>query len=218
MNKYISKSLPFLIISCLLVPVLLAQDAVKLTDRQWLELSLDMIRKGVQQQDASRVMKICAPPVRSPEGGVLSKNALGIRLKEIFSNSSNRRIGLSKPASALDDNPLIASNFWDFDILTPHIDIKGDSAFVECELVLWGAAANPRSDKRGKHAPARFVFFSAPYAKALPGPDEGSTFGGKASRSDRSWQLLSIAPLLDFLEETLLPPPAQKSDETKGEE
>lgn len=71
-------------------------------------------------------------------------------LQAIFDNSSKRKLLLKKPSFPREDNPLHASNFWDFDILDPDIKIEGDSAIVDCELVLWGALPLKGSKQAGR--------------------------------------------------------------------
>ncbi len=41
------------------------QNFVKMTDQQWVELTIDMIRKGIQQQDTTKINLIVAPEVWS---------------------------------------------------------------------------------------------------------------------------------------------------------
>lgn len=40
-----------------------AQHFVRMTDQQWIELALDMIRKGIQQEDTTKVFMVFAPQV-----------------------------------------------------------------------------------------------------------------------------------------------------------
>jgi len=116
-----------------------AQHFIQMTDQQWVELALDVIRKGVQQQDTTKVFMVCAPEVLIKGERFESKASLSRKLQSIFDNSAKRKSQFEKPAFPRVDNPLHHSNFWDFDILDAQIQIEGDSAEVECELVLWGA-------------------------------------------------------------------------------
>ena len=38
-----------------------AQSMMKLTDQRYLELAIDMIRKGVQQEDTTKILMVMAP-------------------------------------------------------------------------------------------------------------------------------------------------------------
>ncbi len=116
-----------------------AQHFVKMSDEQRIELALDMVRKGVQQEDTTKVFMVFAPQVLVKGKKIEQKEALTKRLQAVFDNSSERKSAVGGPERPLfprEDNPLRFSNFWDFDILDPGITIKGDSAIVDCELVL----------------------------------------------------------------------------------
>jgi|GEM_PF-991805 len=211
----------------------LAQHFVKMTDQQWVELALDMIRKGIQQQDTTKVFMVVAPEVMVKGKGIESKAILSRKLQTIFNNSYKRNNQLEKPSFPREDNPLHLSNFWDFDILDPQIKIvgdpaeggNGDSAVVDCELVLWGASAAKGSDRtvgdpaRGgsRRTKERFVF-QTPLRQAQGGEQSRTTpevekappsgdyrkwpaapSGKKRISSIRSWKLVSFENLLDFL-------------------
>ena len=126
-----------------------AQHFVSMTDEQWVELALDMIRKGIQQQDTTKILRVVSPEAFVESEGAQPTERLSLRLQSIFDNSHQRTNRLQKPAFPRGDNPLHLSNLWDFDILHQKIDIDGDSAVVECELVLWGATPAEGSDRAG---------------------------------------------------------------------
>ncbi len=197
-----------------------AQHFVKMTDQQWVELALDMIRKGVQQQDTTKVFMVVAPEVSVKGEKVESKASLSRKLQTIFDNSYKRKTKLEKPDFPREDNPLHLSNFWDFDILDPKIKIvgdpaeggNGDSAVVDCELVLWGAPPAKGSDRavgdpaRGgsRRTMERLVFKTPPEVEGPPPPGEyhrwpASPSGKNRRSSIRSWKLVSFENLLDFL-------------------
>lgn len=181
-----------------------AQHFVKMTDQQWIELALDMIRKGIQQQDVTKILKVVAPEVSDKSKSVQSKTCLRDKLQSVFDNSHKRAHELEKPAFPRMDNPLHHSNFWDFDILDPEITIEGDSALVECELVLWSAPPTEGSTQKGRRANETFVFKVPPKVeKPLPSGDyvklPASFFGEKQKTSLRSWKLVSFESLLNFL-------------------
>jgi hypothetical protein len=198
-----------------------AQHFVKMNDQQWIELSLDMVRKGIQQQDTTKVFMVFAPQVWVKGKSLEVKGNLTSKLQTIFDNSSKREIQIEKPAFPRADNPLHFSNFWDFDILDPKIKIDGDSAVVDCELVLWGAPADKATNQTvgypakggSRRAKERFIFKSPPKTEQtlpsggwgkLPTPASGVNrkvrLSGKMQASSiRSWQLIGFENLLDFL-------------------
>jgi len=190
----------------------LAQHFVKMSDKQWVELALDMIRKGVQQQDTTKVFMVVAQEVWVKGEKVESKATLSRKLQTIFDNSHKRKTQLQKPDFPRADNPLHLSNFWDFDILDPKIKIEGDSAVVDCELVLWGAPYVKGSDWTSRRTKERFVFITPPEVE-MP-PPSGDRFdklttsyhkwpappsGKKRISSRRNWKLVGFEKLLDFL-------------------
>lgn len=188
-----------------------AQHFIQMTDQQWVELALDMIRKGVQQQDTTKIFMVCAPEVSIKGERFESKASLSRKLQSIFDDSSKRKSQLEKPAFSRDDNPLYLSNFWDFDILDAQIQIEGDSAMVDCELVLWGAPSTQGSDQRGRRTKESFVFKMPPeIEKAPPSGDyrmwPASPSGKKQMGSLRSWKLVRLENLLDFLNDEINSP------------
>jgi hypothetical protein len=182
-----------------------AQDFVSLTDEQWIELSLDMIRKGIQQQDTAKILRVVSPGafVEGEEGQPMER--LSLRFQGVFNNSHQRTNRLQKPAFPRADSPLHLSNLWDFDILDPKIEIDGDSAVVDCELVLWGAAPAKGSSQPGRRAKERFVFRTPRVPEKTP-PSGGfdnwrASWSGKKLRgsSIKSWKLIRFEKLVDFL-------------------
>jgi hypothetical protein len=185
-----------------------AQHFVKMSDRQRIELALDMVRKGVQQQDTTKVFMVFAPQVLVKGKNIKQKGDLTKRFQAVFDNSSERKSavgGLERPSFSREDNPLRLSNFWDFDILDPGITIKGDSAIVDCELVLWGAPPDGKSPGAGRKVKERFVFISPPKvlpatvpegSQRFPAPPPDKTLTGRP----RAWQLVGFENLLEFLE------------------
>ena len=181
----------------------LAQHFVRMTDEQRIELALDMIRKGIQQQDTAKVLMVLAPEV-SIKGAVMKSRAdFSRELQTIFGSSHNREIALQKPAFPRADNPLHLSNFWDFDILDPKITIDGDSAVVQCQLVLWGSAPDDRSRQRARRTDEKLVFRTPPpdtRARSLDAHGWPASPSGKnRDTSFRGWKLEGFDGLLHFL-------------------
>ncbi len=148
MLRKIMGTLVFFAIGWLPFQVVTAQHFLRLSDEQKIELALDLIRKGIQQEDTTKIAMVLAPEVHISKKGVWQKNTLTSRLQTIFDNSARRKIQIERLPFAREDNPLRFSHFWDFDILNPRITIKGDSAFVECEFSLMGSV---EVRKRGKN-------------------------------------------------------------------
>jgi len=188
---------------CFLSQFSSAQHFIRMSDRQSIELALDMIRKGVQQQDTTKVLMVFAEQVLV--GGVRTEDKGDVitRLQAVFDNSSRRGLPLQRPSFPRTDNPLHASNMWDFDILNSCITIEGDSAFVECELVLWQARNAGESSKGGKKQ-AKLVFFSPPKVEEFADSEVGYRWPASPNKDsparNRDWKLVGYANLLDFLE------------------
>jgi len=186
-----------------------AQHFVKMSDEQRIELALDMIRKGVQAEDTAKVFMAFAPEISVKGKDTEQKTDLTKRLQAVFDNSADRKLaagGPEKPFFPREDNPLRFSNFWDFDILNPGITIKGDSAFVDCELVLWGAPRNKASPHTGARAKERFVFISPPKVVSAIIPDSSQQFpepppDKSLTARPKGWQLVGFESLLEFLED-----------------
>jgi hypothetical protein len=183
-----------------------AQHLVKMSDQRWIELALDMIRKGVQEEDTAKVFVVFAPQVVVNGKEIEEKGDLTTRLQTVFDNSGQRQMALARPTYPRADNPLRASNFWDFDILDPQITIKGDSAFVDCELVLWGAPKDVKSQENGRRVSERFVFYSPPKVQQAAISDSSFRFpppppGKNATGGPRGWQLVGYESLVEFLED-----------------
>lgn len=88
----------FILLISLIIPSLtLAQHFVKMTDQQWIELALDMIRKGIQQQDTTKVLMVFAPEVTVKGERFESKASISRTLQTIFNSSFKRKNQLEKP-------------------------------------------------------------------------------------------------------------------------
>jgi len=204
-----SSRLSVLTLLALLIPFILfnsslAQYVVRLNDQQWIELALDMIRKGIQQQDTTKVFMVFAPQVSVKGKNSEVRGNLTTKLQAVFDNSSKRKLLLKKPSFPREDNPLHFSDLWDFDILDPEIKIEGDSAIVDCELVLWGTPPLKGSKQAGRRTKERFIFKSPPKIKHTPFSGDSNkwptrTWGENERRTIRTWQLVGFESLLDFL-------------------
>jgi hypothetical protein len=195
---------------CILFNYSFAQHFIKMTDEQKIQLALDMVRKGIQQQDTTKVFMVFGPQAWVKGKSTEVKGNLTKTLQGIFDNSSKRKTQIEKPSFPRADNPLHFSNFWDFDILDPEIKIvgdsaegwKGDSAIVDCELVLWGAAAQKGSEQLGRRIKERLIFKIPPEVEQPPLSGEyhkWSLPGKSETKRTRSWQLVGVENLFDFL-------------------
>jgi hypothetical protein len=199
-----------LMLLCVLFNSSSAQHFLQLTDEQWIELALDMVRKGIQQQDTTKLFMVFASQVSMKGKSTQPKENLAVDVQAMFDNSSRRKIQIEKPSFPRDDNPLHSSNFWDFDILDPQIKIvgdpagggKGDSAIVDCELVLWGAPPVKGPGRGGRRIKETLVFKVPPEVRQPLPPAEyhqWSASGKKEVSRIRSWQLVGFENLFDFL-------------------
>ncbi|MCJ7507658.1 MAG: hypothetical protein MUO85_02860 [candidate division Zixibacteria bacterium] len=169
-----------------------------MTDEDKINLALDMIRKGVQQQDTLKISMVSAPLFSVKQESFEFSGVLTKKFQDVFNVSSQREISLQKPD--FDQlNPLATSNFWDFDIIDPKIKIVGDSAIVDCELVLWGAVPVAGSKEVGRKSREMFVFKSPPKISTPPPTEEYRSFENKSTKQNRTWQLVGFENLLDFL-------------------
>jgi hypothetical protein len=176
------------------------QGLITFSDEKWIDLSLDMIRKGVQQEDTAKLFKTFASQITTADKTKATRAALSARAQAVFNQAATRHILISPPNFIGDNNPLKSSSFWDFDILNPSVTIRGDSAFVACELVLWGGTPNAGSQKAGCRSPEQFVFYSQPKVKTPPLSGEGGVFPDSSIHRNRSWQLVRFDNLIRFLE------------------
>ncbi len=96
------------------------------------------------------------------------------KIDEVISNAKLRSFAIKRPPGA------IPTNLWDFDIIDMVKTIKGDTAFVDCELVFWSTPVDSlrRSIKQGKRLPEQFLFI----------------------KKGNSWSLSKVNNLFRFLE------------------
>lgn len=199
------KTISILIGTCIILMIAefsQGQSFNKVSDKQQIEFALDMIRKGVQQSDTAKVIKIFGQNLKI-NGGDLERETASLNLQSIFDNSSERTMLLTKTRSAKLRNPVRQTNLWDFDILNPKILIRGDTAFVDCELVLWGAPS-VSSLQKGRHIKETFIFVSPPDLREVPTGDGNHEWGNnrskiRAKQLPRGWELASCDKLFDFL-------------------
>jgi len=198
-----------------------AQHVQVLSDRDWIELSIDMLRKGVQEEDTAKIVRALAPVVTIAGEGVTERDSLTRRFKGIFDNSDQRDFRLDRPNYSRIDNPRHTSDSWDFDILEPQITINGDTAIVECVLVLWGAPPDGITQGPGRKVNERLIFVAQPemvfgdsgqhIVEAADGSQitiERLSWPGRSSlnRADNSrqrWELAGMQQTLQFLERGL---------------
>lgn len=198
-RKYLIASLIFLLLLLLCFQLTSAQEFIKMTDQQWIELSIDMIRKGIQQQDTAKILMVSAPKIQLKQQLVEMNGVLTKKFQNIFDNSGKRNLTLRKPLFK-QPSPLASSNFWDFDIVNLKVKMMGDSAIADCELVLWGAVPNPGSKEVGRRVYERFVFKTSTATPSPPFPKgEGGSFENKGAKTSRSYQLAGFESLMDFL-------------------
>lgn len=186
----------------LLAQFSVSQQLLNLSDEQNISLAIDYVRKGVQQEDIRKILKVCGPTVAACSKQALSKEQIGKQFQTVFDNSSARKMLLTKPSFDRADSPLKNSDFWDFDIFEPTIKISGDTAIVDCRFVLWAEAGANRKHGHRVQGQLIFALFKTP-SRSIPEGDEfipnPSSHEGKNSGVFRNWQLVNLGGLLDFV-------------------
>ncbi|MDD5425001.1 MAG: hypothetical protein PHN52_00730 [candidate division Zixibacteria bacterium] len=178
-----------------------AQHFTSFSDEHYIQLKLDLIRKGIQQEDTCKILMAFSSDVSSKDKYLITKESLAQRFQAILEKASERDIKLPRPNFPRSDSRLKTSDFWDFDIIDPKIKILGDSAIVDCELVLWGEIADNPQKGLGRKVKERFVFKSLSISQITTiDPDSTGTFKSKANKIKSSWQLVEFDSLLDFLD------------------
>ena len=163
---------------------------LKISEKDCVELSMDMIIKGIQKENVNTVLEVIGDNVNVQSGKALSKDNIVQKLGQIFANSSKRVKAQGKKALPKPKMGFAESNLWDFDILHPNITIREDTAIVECELVLWGAVSQDDS-KVGSKVKERLVFW-IPYKNQKNKTE---------SNNPLRWKLVECNNLLDFLKD-----------------
>jgi hypothetical protein len=177
-----------------------AQKFLSMTDQKWIEMSIDQIRKGIQQEDTARVLAPLAAQLVVGEKVAQTREAVASRFQTLFDRVPARKSSLATPTYSQTDNPYRGSAYWDFDILDPQITIRGDSAFVDCELVFWGAKPAKSDGRHGLRAREQLIFIAPSQIKDIPAGEEYGTFEPPAKPPARAWRLADLGGLLEFLE------------------
>lgn len=178
-----------------------AQHFTSFSDEHYIQLKLDLIRKGIQQEDTCKILMAFSSDVSSRDKYLITKESLAQRFQAILEKASERDIKLPRPYFPRSDSRLNTSNFWDFDIIDPKIKILGDNAIVDCELVLWGETGDNSQKGLGRKVKERFVFKALSNTQITTiDPDSTGTFTSKANKIKSSWQLVEFDSILDFLE------------------
>lgn len=177
-----------------------AQKFLSMTDRKWIELSIDQIRKGIQQEDTAKIVAPLAAQVITGNKIVQSRETVCSRFQTLFDRIPARQSSLAAPSYPRADSPYRGSAFWDFDILEPQITIRGDSAFVDCELVFWGAKPAKSDGRHGLRSRIQFVFVAQAKSKDIPAGEEYGTFDPPEKPRPKAWRLAALGNLLEFLE------------------
>ena len=165
-----------------------AQYLLNVPDKGSVELSLDLIRKGIQREDTSRILEVLGPDVTIEGTEARSRDLVAQDIERVFASSSKRQRVTGKKALSSAGTNLNDSNLWDFDILSPRITIQGDSAFVECELVLWEAEASDQAEY-GSKIDETLVFWCHTEEQSQRAP----------AGNPRRWKLVGCRNLLSFL-------------------
>jgi hypothetical protein len=181
-------------------PFIYAQQIIQLSETESIQLHLDYVRKGVQQEDAYKIISVFAAEVTIDGEKKCAQESILYRFQNLFENKSIRQFLILKPDFPRSDSRLITSDFWDFDILDPVLSFSGDTAFVDCELILWAGRSNVEG-KVGRRSTERFIFVSTS-RKEVVTTDLGrtGTYGNPDNSPRRLWQLIGFNNLIAFLE------------------
>jgi len=167
---------------------------VRLSDKQRIYLLIDLLRQGVRQQKLGKIAEVMASDFGSG-GKSLGKEELKGELKDLFTNSQQRRKSVRfrelKPVG------MEVSSTWDFEIRNVKIHLRGDRATVDCDLIFWAAAPDPKDKDYpvGRRVKETFIF----------------------SRSDDVWRISRADKFLNFLESYGEIPLDQEDEETPAE-
>ncbi|MCH9025002.1 MAG: hypothetical protein IH931_06670 [candidate division Zixibacteria bacterium] len=205
MGSRLTFSAVIIVFIFLINAAILAQHVQVLSDRDWIALSIDLLRKGVQEEDTAKIVRALAPVITIVGEGVADRDSLTKRFKGIFDNSDQRDFRLDRPNYSRIDNPRQTSDSWDFDILEPQITINGDTAIVECVLVLWGAPPDGITQGPGRRVNERLVFVAQNSARLVGNPVDGKRWSSKQAthhplNSRKHWQLSGFEKVIQFLE------------------
>lgn len=177
-----------------------AQRFLSMTDQKWIELEIDQIRKGIQQEDTAKIMAPLAAKVLTGGKDVQTREMVCSRFQTLFDRIPARQSSLAAPSYPRADSPYRGSAYWDFDILDPQITIRGDSAFVDCVLVLWGTKPAKSDGRHGLRSRVQFIFIAPTKSKDIPAGEEYGTFDPPEKPQPKVWRLASLGNLLEFLE------------------
>lgn len=165
-----------------------AQYLLLLSEEDCVELSVDIIRKGIQQADVDRIMRVVGKSVTIRSYGSKTRNEVARDFKRIFAESLRKAGNSAAQTAAEMESTHCHSYFQNFDILLSKITIRGDSAYVSCELVCW---STPMGDgpQAGTRTSEQFVLLTS----GNEHPERPS------SRDPLRWQLVRCNYLLEFL-------------------
>lgn len=189
------------IIICMLCCAgLVAQDFVRLSDKDCIELSLDMIRKGIQQEDAEKVLLVSGMILRTSDKSELTAQQMQSELESIFANAHKSKRLIPCPDLPREDIPLSNSAFWDFDIVDPDISIEKNSAIVTCTLVFW----HHKSPENALRVSERMIFISQaspdePVNNDITRWSDDQKANKSKIPSNRQWELAGFDTLLTHL-------------------
>lgn len=183
-----------------------AQTLFDLTPERQIQFRVDMLRKGIQQEDTCKILMALAPEPCNDGRTAEAAAAVVRQMQAMFEKGAKRKMLLPRPDFPRTDSRLAGSDFWDFDILNPIIDFRNDSATVDCELVLWGGNANHPARGRGLRSDYRFVFVSSP-VEIQPVLDsdtlqslESRRTAATSAMASANWRLSAIDGLLTLLQ------------------
>ncbi len=178
-----------------------AQHFRRMDDRQAIELTIDMLRKGIQQEDTVKIGRVLASQVTAGGKSVQSREVMVSRFQVVFESSKAADVPW-QPVSTAGNIPLQASSFWDFDFVEPVIDIVGDTATVHCDLVL--RAMPTESGDQGTlqtiRTQLRLVAQGGGRKRSMSTDDFQLVWDtGGALKVPRSWKVVDLGSVIEVL-------------------
>lgn len=111
------------------------QTKSNLSDLQQVELSIDLIRRGIQTSDTLALINVLDGMLLSDSSNKSNTTNFTTKIDSIFKQSSSRSNYIG--GNSFKNEKIKISNFGDFDINVLSINFESDTAIVDCELILW---------------------------------------------------------------------------------
>jgi len=127
------------ILGIILISQASGQGLMRIGDSEAVSFRLDQLRTIVMNGHSASIEDIMATDFRIGCANHAKSDAT-VLFDSAFASNSKRTTAFSQPATIQFDG------FWDFDIQNVNITIDGDSAYVDCRLILHAQETNDRSE------------------------------------------------------------------------